>query len=75
MRQTSLLVVLTYSFYFIITLVPVFTVYFVHGHLERGVAILVTLTLSYGTKIRSNEKKYVPFFLGRSKNIKSTKST
>ena len=40
----------------------------------EGVAIWATLTLNYGTKIRSNQKKYLPFFLGRSKYLKSTKS-
>ena len=40
----------------------------------EGVVILATLTLNYGTKIRSNQKKYLPFFLGRSKYLKSTKS-
>ena len=71
MRQTSRLLVLTCLFYVIITVVPVFAVSFVHGQLE-DVAILATLTLNYGTKIRSNEK--IPFFLERSKYLKSTKS-
>ena len=51
MRQTSLLVVLTCSFYFIITVVPVFTVFLVRGQLDGAWQFW-----HYGMKIRSNKK-------------------
>ena len=73
MRQASLPVVLTYLFYVIITLVPVFTVSLVHGQLERTWRFWQPLTFNYGTKVRSN-KKILPFYLGRSKYLESTKS-
>ena len=51
-RQTSLLEVLSYLFYVIITLVPVLKVSFLHGQLEKAWRFLATLTLNYGMKIR-----------------------
>ena len=40
----------------------------------EGVAILATVIVNYGTKIRSNQEIFLPFFLVRSKYLKLKKS-